>query len=122
MAGLPRQMEIPIGDSAATVYLLHSSSDNIPSTVAGAITFKYTDGTEASQYLMKGKDVTNWWFSSLENDHAGVAWWGPNLCSTKVGVCWAAVNNPNPSKKIDKLIFSAPIEGGIYAILGITSG
>jgi hypothetical protein len=120
IAGLPRQIEVPIGDSAATVYLLHSSSDNIPSTVAGAITFKYTDGTEASQYLMKGKDVTNWWFSSLENDYAGVAWWGPNLCSTKVGVCWAAVNNPNPSKKIDKLIFSAPLEGGIYALLGIT--
>ena len=120
ITGLPRQMEIPVEDSATTVYLLHSSSDNIPSTVAGAITFKYTDGTEASQYLMKGKDVTNWWFSSLENDHAGVAWWGPNLCSTKVGVCWAAVNNPNPSKKIDKLIFSAPLEGGIYALLGIT--
>jgi len=120
IAGLPRQMEIPIGDSAATVYLLHSSSDNIPSTVAGAITFRYTDGTEASQYLMKGKDVTNWWFSSLENDHAGVAWWGPNPCSSKVGVCWAAVMNPNPSKKIDKLIFSAPLEGGIYALLGIT--
>jgi hypothetical protein len=120
ITGLPRQMEAPIGDSAATVYLLHSSSDNIPSTVAGAITFKYTDGTEASRYLMKGKDVTNWWFSSLENDHAGVAWWGPNPCSSKVGVCWAAVNNPNPSKKIDKLIFSAPLEGGIYALLGIT--
>jgi hypothetical protein len=120
ITGLPRQMEIPIGDTAATVYLLHSSSDNIPSTVAGAITFKYTDGTEASQYLMKGKDVTNWWFSSLENDHAGVAWWGPNPCSTKVGICWAAVTNPNPSKKIEKLIFSAPLEGGIYALLGIT--
>jgi hypothetical protein len=120
IAGLPRQTEIPIGDTAATVYLLHSSSDNIPSTVAGAITFKYTDGTEASRYLMKGKDVTNWWFSSLENDYAGVAWWGPNLCSTKVGICWAAVINPNPSKKIDKLIFSAPLEGGIYALLGIT--
>ncbi len=120
IAGFPRQMEVPIGDSASTIYLLHSSSDNIPSTVAGAITFKYADGTEASQYLMKGKDVTNWWFSSLENNHAGVAWWGPNLCSTKVGVCWAAVNNPNPSKKIDKLIFSAPLEGGIYALLGIT--
>jgi hypothetical protein len=120
ITGLPRQMEIPIGDTAATIYLLHSSSDNIPSTVAGAVTFKYADGTEASQYLMKGKDVTNWWFSSLENDHAGVAWWGPNPCSTKVGVCWAAISNPNPSKKIEKLIFSAPLEGGIYALLGIT--
>jgi hypothetical protein len=69
---------------------------------------------------MKGKDVTNWWFSNMENDHAGVAWWGPNPCSSKVGVCWAAVTNPNPSKKIEKLIFSAPLEGGIYALLGIT--
>jgi hypothetical protein len=120
LAGLPREVEIPIGDSAATVYLLHSSSDNIPSSVAGAITFRYTDGTEASQYLMKGKDVTNWWFSSLENDHAGVAWWGPNLCSTKVGVCWAAVTNPQPRKKIDKLVFHAPLEGGIYALIGIS--
>jgi len=69
---------------------------------------------------MKGKEVTNWWFSSMENERAGVAWWGPNLCSTKVGVCWAAINNPNPTRKIDKLIFHAPLEGGIYAVLGIT--
>ena len=32
----------------------------------------------------------------------------------------AAISNPNPSKKIEKLIFSAPLEGGIYALLGIT--
>ena len=120
ITGLPAQVDVPVGDTAATVYLLHSSSDNIPSRVAGSVTFRYTDGTEASRYLMKGEDVTNWWFSEMENDHAGVAWWGPNPCSTKVGVCWAAINNPYPAKKIDRLIFRAPLEGGIYAILGIT--
>jgi hypothetical protein len=120
LSGLPVQVDVPLNDTAKTVYLLHSSSDNIPSNVAGAITFHYANGTEASQYIMKGKDVTNWWFSSLENEHAGVAWWGPNLCSTKVGVCWVAINNPYPDQKIAKLIFHAPLEGGIYAILGIT--
>jgi hypothetical protein len=120
LSGFPARVEVPVSDTAAAVYLLHSSSDNIPARVAGAITFRYTDGTEASKYLMKGEDVTNWWFSDLANEHAGVAWWGPNPCSTKVGVCWAVINNPNPAKKIDRLIFHAPLEGGIYAVLGIT--
>jgi hypothetical protein len=120
MKGFPRQAEVVINDSAKTVYLLHSSSDNIPSNVAGSISFIYTDGTEASQYLMKGKEVTNWWFSSLKTDRSGVAWSGPNPVSTKVGVCWAAIDNPQPEKKIAKLLFNAPLEGGIYAVLGIT--
>jgi len=118
--GFPAQIEIPIKDTAAAVYLLHSSSDNIPSNVAGAISFVYDDGTVESRYIFKGKEVTNWWFSDLENDYAGVAWYGSNLRSTKVGVCWAAIDNPFPKKKIDKLIFDAPLEGGIYAVLGIT--
>lgn len=120
LAGFPGSVEVPVNDLAASVYLLHSSSDNIPSNVAGAITFRYEDGTSASQYLMKGKHVTNWWFSSLKNDYAGVAWWGPNLCSTKVGVCWANVENPKPDKKISSLVVHAPLEGGIYAVLGIS--
>lgn len=118
--GFPVKTEVTVNDTAAAIYLLHSSSDNIPETVAGAVTFQYSDGTNYSQYLFKGKDITNWWFSNLENDHAGIAWSGPNPCSTKVGICWASVINPNPSKKILKLIFHAPLEGGIYALLGVT--
>jgi hypothetical protein len=118
--GFPRIMEVNVNDIAGAVYLLHSSSDNIPANVAGAITFIYTDGTEASQYLMKHKDVTNWWFADLKTERSGIAWSGPNLCSTKVGVCWAAIDNPHPDKKIAKLQFHAPLEGGIYAVIGIT--
>jgi len=118
--GFPAQVEIQVNDTAAAIYLLHSSSDNVPSTVAGAISFVYYDGNVESRYIFKGKEVTNWWFSDLQNEYAGVAWSGPNLRSTKVGVCWAAINNPFPKKKIAKLIFNAPLEGGIYAILGIT--
>jgi len=118
--GFPRQVEVPVHDTASSVYLLHSSSDNIPSHVAGAVTFVYSDGTEASQYLFKGEVVTNWWFPALRNERAGVAWWGPNPRSTKVGVCWAAIDNPNPRKGIVKLIFHAPLEGGIYAVIGVT--
>jgi hypothetical protein len=118
--GYPRSVEVTVNETTPVVYLLHSSSDNIPSSFAGAITFRYTDGTEISRNIVKFKDVTNWWFPSLENERAGVAWSGPNPVSTKVGVCWAAIDSPNPEKKIEKLIFHAPIEGGIYAIIGIT--
>ena len=76
--GFPRETEISVHDTASAVYLLHSSSDNIPSRIAGAMTFVYADGTEASRYLFKGEEVTNWWFPSLQNEKAGVAWWGPN--------------------------------------------
>jgi len=64
--------------------------------------------------------VTNWWFPSLKTERAGVAWRGPNLKSTEVGVCWTAIDNPDPSKKIAKLRFSAPLEGGIYAVLAVS--
>ncbi len=118
--GWPQSAEVPVNDSAKCIYLLHSSSDNTPSEFAGAITFRYSDGTEVSRNIVKYRDVTNWWFSDLENERAGVAWSGPNKVSTKVGVCWVAIDNPQPGKKIDKLLFHAPIEGGIYAVLGVT--
>jgi hypothetical protein len=118
--GFPEKAEIWVGDTAAAIYLLHSASDNLQATTAGAVTFQYADGTVHSQYLNKGKDITNWWFPNLENNYAGVAWSGPNPVSAQVGVCRAAIINPNPSKKIEKLIFHAPIEGGIYALLGVT--
>ena len=118
--GFPRMTEVPVNEMAKCVYLLHSSSDNTPSTFAGAITFRYTDGSEVSRNIVKFKDVTNWWFSALDNERAGVAWSGSNPVSTRVGVCWAAIDNPAPEKKIEKLIFHAPIEGGIYVVIGIT--
>jgi hypothetical protein len=58
--------------------------------------------------------------TSLKTERSGVAWSGPNLKSTKVGVCWALLDNPFPEKKISKLRFGASLEGGIYALIGIT--
>jgi len=118
--GFPSDIQVPINDTAAAIYLLHSSSDNIPGNVSGGITFVYSDGSEVSKYIFKGKDITNWWFSDLKNVRAGVAWSGPNPKSTKVGVCWTAIDNPNPNKTISKIRFSATLEGGIYAVLGLT--
>lgn len=120
MPGYPRQVTIPVNNRAGAVYLLHSSSDNVPSNVAVAVSFLYADGSDASQYLMKDKEVANWWFTELETERSGVAWSGPNPVCTKVGVCWAAIDNPFPEKEIRSLQFHAPLEGGIYALLAVT--
>ncbi len=118
--GFPRALELAVNNKAATVYLLHSSSDNTPSTFAGAVTFRYRDGSEQSRNIIKFKDVTNWWFAQLKQPRAGVAWAGPNPVSSRVGVCWMALENPEPDKEIQKLVLHAPIEGGIYTVLAIT--
>jgi hypothetical protein len=118
--GYSSSAEINVNESAASVYLLHSISGMGSGKIAGAVTLIYDDGTTYSKYLYTGKDVTGWWFPSLKTERSGVAWTGPNLQSTQVGVCWTAVDNPNPSKKIEKIRFSAPLEGGIYALLGVS--
>jgi hypothetical protein len=105
--GYPKELEIPVNDTAASVYLLHTISDIGANKIAAAITMLYADGTKFSRYIMGEKDVTDWWTV-------------PNALSTKVGVCWAAIDNPNPSKKIQSIIVESSVEGGIYAILGIS--
>ncbi len=114
----PAQAEVTVNDTASAVYLLHSASGI--GKMAGAITFVYTDGTASSKYLYSENDVVTWWFPSLKTDRSGVAWSGPNMVSTQVGVCWAAVDNPNPTKKIEKIRFNAPLEGGIYTVLAVS--
>ncbi len=118
--GYRSEAEIPVNESAASVYLLHTISGMGSGKIAGAITFVYVDGTAFSKYLYTGEDITGWWFPSLKTERSGIAWAGPNLQSSQVGVCWSAIDNPNPSKKIEKIRFSAPLEGGIYALLGIS--
>ena len=40
--------------------------------------------------------------------------------SEGVGLSWCAINNPEPDKKIAKIVLEAPRDDGIYAVFGIT--
>jgi len=116
----PSQVQVSINDTAGSVYLLNSASGVGKGKTAGAMTFIYSDGTSVSKYIFENKDVVGWWFPMLKTNHSGIAWAGPNLFSTHVGVCWTVIDNPNPSKKIEKLQFNASLEGGIYSVLAIS--
>ena len=116
----PARAEIPIKDTAAAIYLLHSISKTGASKIAASVSFVYSDGSETCRYLFADKEVAGWWFPSLKSDRAGLAWTGPNLVSSEVGVCWAAIDNPFPERKIEKLVFNASLDEGIYSLLALS--
>ena len=118
--GFPESVEIPVNDSAACIYMLHTSSKPASENIVGAIKFLYKDGSTKLQYIAMDKQLTYWWFSELKTDYSGIAWYGKNDVAEGVGVSWCAINNPEPQKKISKIILQSPEGDGIYTVLGIT--
>jgi hypothetical protein len=117
---LPQSVEIPVNETAACLYFLHTSSKPSSENIVGGVSFVYEDNSKKYNYIVMEKHLTYWWFSQLKNDYAGIAWYGKNLVSEGVGLSWCAINNPEPTKKIAKIILHAPENKGIYTVLGIT--
>jgi hypothetical protein len=118
--GFPSFVEIPVNNTAACVYLLHTSGKPASENVAGAIIFLYEDGSSKTNYIINGKELVYWWFSRLKTDYSGIAWYGKNKVSEGIGLSWCAINNPDPDKKIAKLIIKAPEGNSIYTVFAIT--
>ncbi len=116
----PSSVEIPIHDTAACIYLLHTAGKPASENVAGAVKILYEDGTNNFQYIIMGKQLTYWWFSELKTDYSGIAWYGKNDVSEGVGVSWCAIDNPHPGKKIKSIVIAASQNDNIYAVLAIT--
>jgi hypothetical protein len=80
----------------------------------------YEDGSNKLQYILMDKQLTYWWFSQLKTDYSGIAWYGKNSVSEGVGLSWCAINNPDPQKKISKLVLLSPESDGIYTVFGVS--
>jgi hypothetical protein len=118
--GFPSCMEIPVNNTAACVYFLHTSSKPASENVAGSVIFQYEDGSSKTNYIINGKQLVYWAFSRLKTDYSGIAWYGKNKVSEGIGLSWCAINNPDPDKKITKLIIMAPEGNSIYTVFAIT--
>ena len=118
--GFPPSIEIPVNDTAGSVYLLHTSTKPSSENVVGTMIFVYADGTRRVNYIINGKHLTYWWFSELKTDHSGIAWYGKNDISEGIGLSWCAIDNPHPGKVITKIILESPADNGIYSVFGIT--
>lgn len=118
--GFPDSVEIPIDDTAACIYLLHTASKPASENVAGAVKILYKDGTSDFNYMVMGKQIAYWWFSELKTDYSGIAWYGKNDVSEGIGLSWCAIDNPSPQKKIKRIIVEASQNNNIYTVFAIT--
>ncbi|MEO7046405.1 MAG: hypothetical protein ABI091_13930, partial [Ferruginibacter sp.] len=74
--GLPDSVSIPVNDTAACIYLLHTSGKPESENVAGVVKIMYEDGSNYLQYIIMGKQLAYWWFTELKTETSGVAWYG----------------------------------------------
>jgi hypothetical protein len=130
--GFVERVSIPVGGTAGSVYLLHSVGNAGNLKVAGAITFVYEDGTEATQYAVQDRNVSGWWFPSLEPSWPGgwgsprrpplakLAWRGRSDACPNVGIHWYGLDNPHPGRRIRAIDLQASADGAIYAAAGLT--
>ncbi|PWT96438.1 MAG: hypothetical protein C5B52_15795 [Bacteroidetes bacterium] len=118
--GFPSSVEVNVNDTASSVYLLHTSSKPASENIVGSVKFIYDDASSKLQYLIMGKHLTYWWFPELKTDYSGIAWYGKNGVSEGVGLSWCAIDNPQPQKKIAKIVLSASQNDDIYTIFAIS--
>ncbi len=116
----PSSVEIPVNDTAACIYFLHTAGKPSSENVAGTVKLLYEDGSSHFQYMIMEKQLTYWWFSELKTDYSGIAWYGKNDVSEGIGLSWYALDNPQPQKKIRSIVISASQNDNIYTVLAIT--
>jgi hypothetical protein len=116
----PDHVIVPVSAQAGCIYLLHASNRVGNENVCGSIIFNYADGSSATQYIIKGKHLSSWWFPELRSDRAGIAWRGSSMKSLDVGISWAAIDNPQPEKEIEHITIQSAVDKSIYAVMGLT--
>jgi hypothetical protein len=130
--GFPEHVSVPVGGKAGSVYLLHSVANAGNLKVTGAITFVYEDGSDATQYVVQDRNVSGWWYPSLEGSWPGgwgsprkpplvkLAWRGRSDVCPNVGIYWYGLDNPRPEKAIRSIDLTSTLDGAIYAVVGLT--
>jgi hypothetical protein len=130
--GFPERALVSIEAKAGSIYVLHSVGNAGNLKVAGAITFQYEDGTDATQYVVQDRNVSGWWYPSLEGSWPGgygsprnpplveLAWRGRSDVCPNVGLYWYGLDNPHPDRTIRSVAFSSTLDGAIYAVAGLT--
>jgi hypothetical protein len=130
--GFLERVEVPVGAKTGAIYVLHSVGGAGNLKVAGAITFQYDDGTSATQYVVQDRNVSGWWFPSLDASWPGgygsprqpplvaLAWRGRSDVCPNVGIYWYGLDNPHPDRIVHSIAFSSTLDGAIYAVAGLT--
>ena len=115
---LPLTVEIPVGQKAGGMYILHNNVwGGSTGASCGDYTYVYDDGTEYSIPQRMGIEIPAWWYDHI-SDYCITGWSGTNK-TTDISASLYACVNPYPDKTITKIRFES--NNFCYiAILGVT--
>lgn len=117
-ASVPDSVEIAVDAKCEGLYFLHASPWLNKDEDVGSYTLVYEDGTEHTVELQGGQQSFNWW-GTTKSDYATIVWQGNNDSST-VSLTLFPVANPNPEKKISKIVAKTIGAGPYNCIVAIT--
>lgn len=122
--GYMKQVTLPVGRTATSVYFLHTVARTGESGIAGTITLRYTDGSSYNKYVVRGQNAQGWWLPETPQERgkkaAEVAWRGKNAHCDNIGVLAYGLDNPYPDKEIEAIHLTVSEEGAFWAIFAIT--
>ncbi len=121
--GYALQAALEVGAKARSLYFLHTASGSGP---VGTITLEYADGTRTTRHVVVGRNVGHWWMPQSPDNgrhgipHCQVAWRGPNATFPNVGVYAYGLDNPQPDKRIERIVLEGARDSGHWFVLGVT--
>lgn len=122
--GYADSIAVPVGQQAGSIYLLHCVSQTGAGGVGGTLTLHYADGGAWSEYIVRGVNVSGWWFPEAPAPHGQrrveVAWRGSNAHCPDVGLVAYALDNPHPERPIERIELRAAEDGSFWAVLALT--
>lgn len=121
--GYSREITVPVGRRAASVYFLHTLAGD---GLVGWIALRYADGGVHIQYIHSGREIGPWYMpqdprsGGKRDPVCKVAWHGGNATFPNVGCYVFGMNNPHPEKEVEEIALTAAETGGKWFVLGVT--
>ncbi|KAB8141001.1 hypothetical protein F8S13_20990 [Chloroflexia bacterium SDU3-3] len=120
--GHAAQARLEVGQTAETVYLLHTLANLESPNVCGLLALAYADGSWAYEYMFRGSNVDGWANPFAPHEYGEsrfAAAWG-EAQPPDHGALAYALPNPHPEKVIDHIELRAMEGGAVWAVLGVT--
>ncbi len=121
--------DIAVNQTFETLYIYHSAFyEGKAGDTVYDIVFHYDDGTSATDHIVNGADLRDWYFKKDQppvgptGPRSTLAWSGADENGNWVRYCLTAVENPYPSVVVKSLDLVSAKTQTAGCILGITVG
>jgi len=126
-------LDIPVHETFQTLYLYHKSSfGSPPGTPVCEVVFHYIDGASATNRLLYGDDVLDWFapggtrVKGPSGPNSKIAWIGQMTVQNggiqQLRTCMTAIENPDPKVRVSSIDFYSCKSRTCIYIMAMTTG